>query len=841
MGFMMTSKVENLLQSLSLDEKISLLAGKDFWETMPILAKGVPAIKTSDGPNGARGAVFNVFNEGTRAACFPAAVCSASTWNPELSRRIGNALAEETKTKGATVLLGPTMCNHRHPLGGRNFESFSEDPLLAGKLAAQVVKGLQEKGIAATIKHFAANEQETERLTVDELISERALREIYMKPFEIAIKEADPWAVMTAYNKINGTHADSHPFLLQKVLRGEWGWNGLVMSDWGGTNSTADSLNAGLDLEMPGPTGWRTNMSVTKALEEGFLTEETINDRARNVLELIEKVRGFENPEEPPPPERSVDDPSHRQLIREVAGQGLILLKNDNALLPLRKEDLKGKKLALLGLAQEALIHGGGSASLHPHYRISPWEGLHNIYGDSVEFRFAKGAHTYRQLPPFAKDCTGRDGNSGWSVELYEMDNKGPIKTIHGHQYSAFSPLQGAYARWKNVVLSATYVPTETASHYLSSSGIGPTRVYINDEVVFEQKQVSPDAMAFLFGGNPEEEFTYPFTKGKSYSIRIESSPQSRGDISLLAGLPGFRLGFMKADEHDEDLISKAVDVARQCDVAIVFTGHTPVWETEGQDQASFNLPRDGSQDKLVDAIASVNSKTIVVNSTGVAVAMPWLPKIAAVLQAWFPGQEAGNAIADILSGAVNPSGRLPISWPKCIEDAPAYGHFPGAKKDGQLTVRYDEGVFVGYRHYDRIAKERVQFPFGFGLSYTSFSLKDASVSQDAHGKFNTRVNVTNTGKVAGATVVQLYVGRSQKCPEHPIKTLVAFKKVFLEPREQKTVELSIALKDLAFFDEASSTWTVERGQYDFSFGQSTAHIESVVTLEVDGSRQLKL
>jgi beta-glucosidase len=262
------------------------------------------------------------------------------------------------------------MCNHRHPLGGRNFESFSEDPLLAGKMAANVVKGVQKQGIAATIKHFTANEQETDRLTVDESVSERALREIYMKPFEITVKEANPWGVMTAYNKINGIHADSHTFLLKQVLRGEWGWNGLVMSDWGGTNSTADSLNAGLDLEMPGPTRFRTLEAVTEAVKKGEVTEQVITERARNVLNLIEKVGAFENPEIPP--EQSIVNPAHSKLIRDVAGQGITLLKNEGNLLPLRKGDVKGMKIGLFGLAKEALIHGGGSASLNAHYRSSP-------------------------------------------------------------------------------------------------------------------------------------------------------------------------------------------------------------------------------------------------------------------------------------------------------------------------------------------------------------------------------------------------------------------------------------------------------------------------------------
>lgn len=261
--------------------------------------------------------------------------------------------------------------------------------MLTGKLAAQYVLGLQERGVGGTCKHFAANEQETDRLTVNEIISERALREIYLKPFEIAVKEANPWAFMTAYNQINGTHADSSEFLLEKVLRGDWGWKGLVMSDWGGTNSTAEALKAGLDLEMPGPTRHRTYKSVKEAIKNGEVTEGVINDRVRNVLELIRKVGAFENPEIPP--ERSVDKPEHRKLIRDVAGQGLVLLKNENDVLPLKKEQIKGKKIAMLGLAKEALIHGGGSASLNAHYRITPWEGMHNAYGNDVQFKYAKG------------------------------------------------------------------------------------------------------------------------------------------------------------------------------------------------------------------------------------------------------------------------------------------------------------------------------------------------------------------------------------------------------------------------------------------------------------------
>jgi beta-glucosidase len=386
------------------------------------------------------------------------------------------------------------MCNHRHPLGGRNFESFSEDPLLAGKMAANVVKGVESQGIAATIKHFAVNEQETDRLSVDEIVSERALREIYLKPFEITIKEANPMAVMTAYNKVNGTHADSHGFLLKQVLRGEWGWNGLVMSDWGGTNSTADALNAGLDLEMPGPTRFRTVEAVTEAVKKGAVSEQTINERTRNVLNLIQKVGGFENPEIPP--EQSIINPAHSKLIRDVAGQGITLLKNHNGILPLRREDVKGKTIGLFGLAKEALIHGGGSASVNAHYRISSDEGLKAAYGDSVNFKYAKGAHTYRLLPPLSQNCTDLEGNSGWTMQQFEPGNPDkPTKTTHKMKSSEFSPLLDAEAKDKELKVSSTFVPSESGSHYLGCSGIGPTLITINGEVVYEQKGNSPDPM----------------------------------------------------------------------------------------------------------------------------------------------------------------------------------------------------------------------------------------------------------------------------------------------------------------------------------------------------------
>jgi beta-glucosidase len=346
--------------------------------------------QTTDGPNGARGSKIK---DGKSAACFPAACSVASTFDVDIARRIGVALGEETLTKGARCLLAPTVCIHRHPLGGRNFESFSEDPFLTGQMGIANVIGLQSTGVSATVKHFAVNEQETKRLNVNAVVAERPLREIYLKPFELIVKNANPWAIMTAYNKINGHHADSNEYLLKKVLRGDWGWtDGLVMSDWGGVNSTAESINAGVDLEMPGPARWRKPEVVIEAVKQGKLTAETITDRARNVLTFLQRLNAFENPIWSDPEERAIVNPQHSALIREAGAKGIVLLKNENDCLPLTKEKVQGKRVALLGYAKECLAHGGGSASVKPHYRVTPWDAFHEAFkGQDVEFVYSKG------------------------------------------------------------------------------------------------------------------------------------------------------------------------------------------------------------------------------------------------------------------------------------------------------------------------------------------------------------------------------------------------------------------------------------------------------------------
>ncbi|EFX05115.1 glycoside hydrolase family 3 domain containing protein [Grosmannia clavigera kw1407] len=835
---MSSTDVNAVLAKLTLEEKISLLAGANFWETVPIASKGVPALKVSDGPNGARGGTFS---GGVTSACFPAACSVASTFDVDIARRIGVALGEETHTKGARVLLAPTVCIHRHPLGGRNFESFSEDPFLAGKLAARVIEGVQSEGVSATIKHFVANEQETRRLSVNTIVGERALREIYLKPFEIAIKEAKPGAVMTSYNLINGTHADSSP-LLKDVLRGDWGWDGLVMSDWGGVNSTLEALEAGTDLEMPGPTQWRKIEAVAAAVRDGRLSSQTIDERALRVLRFLQRQDCFEDATISE--EKAVDRPEHRALIREAGGKGIVLLKNEGAVLPLSKDRLKGRKVAILGYADECLAHGGGSAAVNAHYKSTPLDALREALGEDVEVTYAKGAPTFRQLPLLTDNVVGLDGSHGFTYLIYSPGNPTPVKTIHGHGQSEVSLIQPVYHDANEAELVGTFTAPETGTYYLTLSGMGPSQLLIDGQIVYDQPANCPDFMGFLLGGVAVPFVPFQLQAGTQYKLQIRSRPPTPDEgadiIPIFQHQPGVRLGLMTAAVHDQDLLPEAVELAKAADVAIVFTGHAAEWETEGQDQASFHLPKNGSQDRLVAAVAAVNSQTVVVNSTGVAVAMPWLDQVQALVQSWFPGQEAGHSIADVLVGARNPEGHLTCTFPRQIEDSPAYGNFPGTYDDqNRLTVTYAEGVFVGYRHYDRLAADKVNFPFGFGLSYTAFSYVELAVSPVSPDEYNVRVTVANTGAVQGATAVQIYVGGTVASAETPVKTLASFKKITLQAGESTVVELPVKLQDVASWDEKTHRWSIQAGDYKFSVGKNARDMVLSVDVHLEAKTYL--
>ncbi|KAG0651212.1 Beta-D-glucoside glucohydrolase B [Hyphodiscus hymeniophilus] len=834
-----TVKINNHLGQLTLDEKISMLAGANTWETFPIDRLGIPSLKVTDGPNGARG---EAFYDGTTAACFPACVSIAATFNRELAWQIGQALGEEAQTKGAYVLLGPTVCSHRSPLGGRNFEAFSEDPALSGILAAEYVKGLQSERVGATIKHFLGNEQDTRRFSVNETISERALREIYLRPFEIVVKTAKPWCLMTSYPKINGEHVDTSKEFLNDILRAQWGFDGLVMSDWGATTSTVDSIDAGLDLEMPGKTRWRAVKTVKKALEAGVLHESVIDDRARAVLQLLERTGKFSDRKEAVG-EKAVNSPKHRKLIREAGAEGIVLLKNSNGVLPI--DSAKCQKIALLGpLAKVAGAHGGGSASLNCHYKISPYEALNAELGDSVDLTYSKGTHIFRVYPDLQEGTIGLTGNPGYTAEYWKNEEfRGDPFCTQEFARGYFTTLMDAAVDGKKAVRFTTnFSPKKSGNHYLSYSTLGPSKLYINGALYREQIHPSKDSMSFLLGVQEEMRFQFLFDAGKSYAFQIDTlaPAEPNGELYLLDGQISAHLGFIEQEEMEADLLAEAVSLAQDADYAILFVGNDSQWETEGQDMDDMNLPADGSQNRLISAVAKVNSNTIVVNVTGVAVTTPWLSEVPALVQVWYAGQETGNSILDVLLGKVNPSGKLPISWPRRYEDTAVYGHF-GMDSYDSRQVEYVEGVFVGYRHFDKQygTDKEVLFPFGYGLSYTDFEISSPAVSGTIRNRLHDSALVTaqvgNIGAIAGAEVVQAYIlpPRSGSA-EHPIKGLVGFSKVFIQPGEKKSISIPITRDHAAYWDISTKKWVVDKGVYKIWLATSASVADKKCEIEIE-------
>ncbi|MDR3474835.1 MAG: glycoside hydrolase family 3 C-terminal domain-containing protein [Devosia sp.] len=801
-------RIERLVAAMTLAEQVSLLSGRDFWSTPGIERLGVGALRVTDGPNGARGGGSLI--GGVRSAAFPAGIALGASWNVQLVEEIGAALAEEVKSKGAQMLLAPTVNIHRSVANGRNFECYSEDPILTAELAVAYVKGLQGQGVAATVKHFVGNESEIERTSMSSQIDERTLREVYLIPFEWAVKKAGTWGVMSSYNRLNGTFTSEHEWLLTQVLRREWGYDGIVMSDWFGSHSTAETVNAGLDLEMPGPTRDR-GQKLIDAVEAGLVTREKLAERARNMLRLLDRVGRLDGL--PETPERADDRPAHRALIRRAGAEAAVLLKNDG-LLPL--DPHRPGRLAVIGPnAKVAQIMGGGSAQLNPHYRVTPYQGLAAAIGED-RLEFAEGC-TNRRFEPL---LTG-----SFKVEFFNApDLSGPV--VHtGAQENGEGFWFGRIADGKvdparySARLTGQFTPDVTATYRVGVFSAGLSRMLVDGKLVADAWTDWQRGRTFFEEGCDEAVGTIELEAGRSYEVTIEFAVRPSRTLSFGA----FRAGIGRP-LGDGD-IAAAVVAARSADVALVFAGRSGEWDTEGSDLLDIRLP--GRQDELIAAVAAANPRTVVVLQTGGPVEMPWLDQVAAVLEAWFPGQEAGNAIADVLFGQVEPGGRLPQSFPVRWADNPTQSQdpeiYPG--KDG--LVRYEEGVFVGYRHYDKAGITPL-FPFGFGLGYTQFTLSALSVEAarfESDGEVEVSLTVANTGNRTGGTVVQLYVGDEAASAPRPPKELKAFAKVRLEAGESRRVRLKLDARAFAFYRPEARHWLVEPGSFTLLAGTSAADI----------------
>ncbi|KAF6521786.1 hypothetical protein HZS61_013314 [Fusarium oxysporum f. sp. conglutinans] len=799
---------------------VSLLTAADFWRTKAIPEKGIPSIKTTDGPNGARGGVFV---GGTKAALFPCGISLAATWNKDLLYQVGQHLALEVRARSAEMLLAPTVCMHRHPLGGRNFESFSEDPLLTGKLAAQYIKGLQDRGVAATIKHFVGNEQETNRLTIDSLITERPLREIYLKPFEIAVREANPWAVMTSYNLINGVHADLNKHTLKDILRGEWGYEGTVVSDWGGINSSIESVEAGCDIEFPYSSKWRLDKLVT-AVNEGRISIEDINQAAENVLTLVERLKGGDM--SPEAPEREDDREETRELIRIAGHEGLTLLKNDGGILPLCP---KSTKVAVIGPnANRYIAGGGGSASLNPYYNTIPLDSIRKVSKQKVSF--AQGCHIHKWLPVASEYCTEQSGKPGVHIDWYAGDKfeGNPVVKQRRTNTDLFlwdsAPLSEVGPEWSAV--ATTYLmPRTTGKHTISFMSVGPGKLFINDKLVLDLWDWTEEGEA-MFDGSIDYLVDVDMEADKTVELRVEMTNELRPiskqkQFGITHKYGGCRIGYKEQDQVD--YIQQAVQAARDADVAIVIVGVDAEWESEGYDRQTMDLPADGNQDRLIEAVVKANPKTVVINQSGSPVHMPWVDRVPVILQGWYQGQEAGNALADVLFGIENPSGKLPSTFPKRIEHTPAWHTWPGENH----KVLYGEGLYIGYRHYDH-AKIEPLFPFGHGLSYTTFEYGRPEISTKTltpDGEIKITLAISNIGARAGAEIVQLYVHDEKSRLPRPEKELVAFEKVFLEAEETRHITIKLDKYAVGYYDETVPGWIAEEGAFKVLIGASSTDI----------------
>lgn len=566
-------------------------------------------------------------------------------------------------------------------------------------------------------------------------------------------------------------------------------------------------------------------------MEGGLVDVSDIDKRLISILKLLEKTGKFTD-RRPTPKEQAINLPEHQALIREAGSEGLVLLKNQNNILPL---DLRStKKIALLGpLAKYAAAHGGGSASLNCHYKITPFDAFTKRLGSKVELTHSKGAHIFRVYPELEQGTSNNCGNPGFTAE-YFMNTELKGKPFHTGDFPRgyFTTLMDtAVTGAQSVRFSTAYRPTQSGTHYLSFSGIGPSRLYINEELIAEQKCATKDSMAFLLGVQEEIRFQYPFETSRIYNIRIETVPSSNSnsELYLMDDQISVHLGFVPAAEMELDLRSEAVALAQEADLAIIFVGNTTQWETEGQDLSAMVLPADGSQDGLIRAVAAINPNTIVINTTGVPVELPWLDDVAAFIQAWYAGQETGNSILDVLLGEVNPSGKLPISWPRKYEHTACYGNF-GLDSFESREVEYVEGVFVGYKHFDRHwdDEKRVLFPFGYGLSYTTFDVRDTKLSgkpiSDPNAKVHVTAKVQNTGRCAGAETVQIYIAPPQtKAVKRPTKELAGYSKVLLDTSEEKTVEVTFSLDTAAYWDERVDKWRVVAGKYEILVATSTS------------------
>ena len=810
-------KLKKVISNLSLEQKVSLLSGFDNWHTPDIKKYGIPKIKMSDGPNGVRG------DSSTKqsSACFPSPILLGATWNEKLIKKIGSATGEEALFKDVDVLLAPTINLHRHPLGGRHFECYSEDPILTSKIACAYVSGVQSKGVAACLKHFAGNDTEYERHLVSSNIDEKTLRELYLYPFEMGIKKAKAKVVMSAYNKVNNIYCSSHDELINKILKKEWKFDGYVVSDWGAALETVENANGGLDLEMPGPAKtWGKNL--VDAVKAGLVEEKKIDEKVKRILTVAKFTDRFNRKRIS---ERSIDKKSHRKLIKKTAIEGMVLLKNEDVL-PLDRNKISN--IALIGPnVKDSQIIGGGSAGLNPHYEIHPLEGVSNFLKDEkVKIHYAKGCHVDKYLPAFEKDICYVQGKKekGFEVEFFRGKNFDgePIerKVLNGNRFWALQGFAREFLDEKerpelSVKFSTTYKPSISGEFEFEVFSIGLSRIKINGKELVDNWSSQKKGEAFFGFACAPKRNKIKLTKGKEYLVEVEYEFEGR--------FPAIQFGCRPPDP--KNLLEEAVKIAKQSDAVVLVVGTNSDWETEGNDRKGLGLPSD--QDVLIRKVLAANKNSVLVLNTGSPVSMPWIKSCPAILQTWFPGQEFGNALSEILFGKESPSGKLPTTYPKKLSDTPAYSCYPGKN----LQMDYKEKLLVGYKWYEKKKIEPL-FPFGHGLSYSKFELKKVSLLKKKH-EIKIKVKLKNIGNFSTFETVQCYLERKAVKADTPKKKLVDFKKLKVAKDKSKKLTLKVSKRDLSEWDVKKSKWEIARGDYVIHVGTSVRDISITEEIKI--------
>ncbi|MDQ0242144.1 beta-glucosidase family protein [Arthrobacter bambusae] len=801
------SRVDNLLADLTLDEKVRLLTGRDFWTTWPMEKIGLRRMVVSDGPSGVRG---EVWDERQPSMNFPSATAISSSWDPAIADRLGAASAVEARRKGVDVVLGPTINLHRSPRGGRHFEAFSEDPVLTAELAAAYVSGVQRNGVGATPKHYIANDSETDRFTVDVKVGDRPLRELYLLAFEKAIVESKAWLVMSAYNSINGVTATENE-LLETPLNSEWGFDGVVISDWTAVRSI-NSANASQDLAMPGPDGpW--GEALVAAVRVGDVAESSIDRKVRRILQLAARVGALEGFEAVGLQEADREDPI--AFAREASCAGTVMVKNDGVL-PLELSSVH--KVAVIGHnARYARTQGGGSATVVPEKIVTPLDGIREVFGPE-NVTYSVGAVVQEGIAelPLERLTNPTTGAPGMRVrfldatgeELFGEDRRATALVWFGGD----APISAS----SMVEFHTLFTPNETGTIRLGFATVGHGRIYIDDTL---RQETTLEAVGGALGA--------AFLAPLSASVEVEAMAGVPLDVRIeleIADRPGplsnalaVTIGVEADDTDPEALIGEAVKAARAADIAVVVVGTNSRVESEGYDRTSLELP--GLQDRLVHAVAAVNPRTIVIVNSGSPVLLPWRNEVAALLIGYFGGQEFGHALTDILTGATEPGGRLPTTWPATQEDVPVINVTPAT--DGTLT--YDEGIHIGYRAWLKDGTSPA-YEFGYGLGYTDWTLDNANTFSEATpgAVVPLTVTLTNTGARPGKNVVQIYAEKPGSAVDRPVRWLVASTPVWAEPGETVTAVLDVSTKLLAYWDNG---WTYESGDYTLRIGTSVTDL----------------